>query len=146
MDDTEKLLRQRIVTLENQLAATAANLQAAVQEAWKTHAELTHRKEADRVAAMGDLAYTAAVGEAGERYHAQFAYAHPLPATWRWSELWDVMIAAKARAVEIEEACPVCDKGRLLPLRLHVCDGCGLEMATDADATANVQAIKELRP
>lgn len=39
-------------------------------------------------------AYTDAIGQAGEHYHQQFQHAHPLPARWRWSELWDRMNAA----------------------------------------------------
>lgn len=39
--------------------------------------------------------YASEMGEAANRYHASFRYAHPLPAQWRWSEVWEVMHAAK---------------------------------------------------
>jgi hypothetical protein len=35
--------------------------------------------------------YTLAVAAAAEAYYAQFASAHPLPAQWRWPELWHAM-------------------------------------------------------
>jgi hypothetical protein len=35
--------------------------------------------------------YTNAIGEAGAQYHKRFESAHPLPALWRWPELWDAM-------------------------------------------------------
>lgn len=41
--------------------------------------------------------YTSAMGEAAERYHKSFKFAHPLPAQWRWHELWDTMLAASRR-------------------------------------------------
>ena len=38
--------------------------------------------------------YSLAVGQAAEDYLSRFPYAHPLPAQWRWGELFDVMVAA----------------------------------------------------
>lgn len=50
-------------------------------------------------APMAVQPYTSAIGVAGHRYMAQFKYAYPLPATFRWQELWDAMCDA-ARAQE----------------------------------------------
>ncbi len=57
--------------------------------------------------------YTKAIGDAGEAYMAQFKYAHPLPAQFRWSDLWDAMqraalLAAPAAGTGQE---PVADTG-----------------------------------
>ncbi|RUF51811.1 hypothetical protein IPC1130_31450 [Pseudomonas aeruginosa] len=38
--------------------------------------------------------YTLEMGEAGAQYHAKFKHAHPLPAQWRWHEVWEAMTAA----------------------------------------------------
>lgn len=43
-------------------------------------------------------AYTDAIGLAGQEYHARFQHAHPLPAMWRWQELWEAMSGAVAPA------------------------------------------------
>lgn len=40
--------------------------------------------------------YTEAIGAAGERYMERFPYAHPLPAQFRWRDLWDALRAAAA--------------------------------------------------
>lgn len=47
---------------------------------------------------VGVPKYTEAVGQAGEDYRARFPYAHPLPAQWRWAELFDLMLAATPSA------------------------------------------------
>lgn len=39
--------------------------------------------------------YTSEMGAAANLYHSTFNRAHPLPAQWRWSEVWEVMKAAK---------------------------------------------------
>jgi len=38
--------------------------------------------------------YTQEMGDAANRYHDSFKYAHPLPAQWRWSELFNAMLDA----------------------------------------------------
>ena len=48
-----------------------------------------------------NIDYTAKIGDAGERYHSQFKFAHPLPVQWRWSELWQVMNEAAAEGEDI---------------------------------------------
>jgi hypothetical protein len=53
------------------------------------------------------IEYTEAIGRAGGLYHAKFRQAHPLPATWRWQELWEAMLAAgptppKSASVPVE--------------------------------------------
>lgn len=45
-------------------------------------------------AAPQSPSYTSEMGEAANAYHAQFRYAHPLPAQWRWSEVFEEMIQA----------------------------------------------------
>ncbi len=39
--------------------------------------------------------YTSAMGEAAEDYHKSFKFAHPLPAQWRWHEVWSRMQQAQ---------------------------------------------------
>jgi hypothetical protein len=51
--------------------------------------------DATRQAITGST-YTYAVGDAGQRYMARFEHAHPLPALFRWQELWDAMSSAAA--------------------------------------------------
>ena len=41
---------------------------------------------------------TDAMMRAGQAYHAKFQFARPLPALWRWSELWQAMTAAAPAA------------------------------------------------
>jgi hypothetical protein len=48
------------------------------------------------------MRYTDAIGQAGNDYHRQFQHAHPLPALWRWQELWERMCAAAG--VEVRDA------------------------------------------
>jgi hypothetical protein len=39
--------------------------------------------------------YTSEMGEAAEQYHKSFKNAHPLPAQWRWHELWSHMYSTR---------------------------------------------------
>lgn len=50
-----------------------------------------------------DFGYVAEMGDAAEKYHASFPLAHPLPARWRWQELWDRM-ASHVGAAAAQEA------------------------------------------
>lgn len=54
--------------------------------------EIAYAEEiARRLNAYRVRPYSDAVAAAAERYQAQFASAHPLPAQWSWSELWNAM-------------------------------------------------------
>jgi hypothetical protein len=57
-------------------------------------------------AAKVSEAYTDAIGLAGTEYHAQFPHAWPLPALWRWEELWNAMFAAARAAVSAVDKPP----------------------------------------
>lgn len=50
------------------------------------------------VAASAATRYTSEMGEAAEDYHKSFKFAHPLPAQWRWHEVW-------ARMQQAQQAC-----------------------------------------
>lgn len=81
-------------------------------------------------------AYTDAIGEAGEEYHRQFTHAHPLPAQWRWSELWCRMLAASPAAATQGDA-------RMLWLA-EVRDDFR-RMADEANRMLNAAALEELK-
>lgn len=44
------------------------------------------------------LPYTNGIGDAGEAYMQRFPYAHPLPAPFRWQELWEELVRAAMSA------------------------------------------------
>lgn len=54
------------------------------------------KEDGERAEPVAPLPYTDAIGRAGQEYHRQFEHAHPLPALWRWQELWDRMVAASS--------------------------------------------------
>lgn len=65
---------------------------------------LAQPAQGQSAAPAGVPEYCEAIGEAGNRYHERFKYAHPLPVTWRWEELWNVMLevaAPSAQAVDV---------------------------------------------
>ncbi|MGN6518684.1 MAG: hypothetical protein ACTHK2_04580 [Dokdonella sp.] len=72
--------------------------------------------------------YTHAMGEAAQRYHESFKFAHPLPVTWRWEELWNAMVAAAGCAY------PECDGDA--PTDGGCCKAAPLQPAQEVEARA----------
>ncbi|MEY2152254.1 hypothetical protein AB7849_15220 [Rhodanobacter sp. 115] len=78
--------------------------------------------------------YTSEMGAAANLYHASFSRAHPLPAQWRWSEVWKVMKAAESivRATQThvlyekgDKDAPDSIKDRNGDITLGLCKVCG---------------------
>jgi hypothetical protein len=91
--------------------------------------------------------YTAAMGDAAEAYFSQFKNAHPLPAQFRWSEVYDAMrsLAAPPAQTALTDAARDAARYRLMRRGQHwsVIDGIGdtlrgekLDAAIDAALTA----------
>jgi hypothetical protein len=80
--DPEVIIRPPSAEKRDAIVAAGERLRAAITGANGT------------APAAGASAYTDAIGQAGEDYLKQFPHAHPLPAQWRWSDLWDRMNAA----------------------------------------------------
>jgi hypothetical protein len=81
---------------------------------------------------LARAAYTHAMGEAASKYYARFVYAHPLPAQFRWSEVYDAMIHASgdapATAAHAEASLTSDDVERQYSDGVHI--GSGLPRAT----------------
>jgi hypothetical protein len=87
-------------------------------------------------------AYTDAIGQAGEDYHRQFAHAHPLPALWRWSELWDRMCAAAPQG----EQQALSDERILHIWDAHVGEPTATRPFTDADKLHFARVVLSAAP
>jgi len=101
------------------------------------NAELQQAYETGYRHALSPGAYQASMGEAAQKYFETFKHAHPLPAQFRWSDVYDAMtratVAPDAAAPSDEPLpCDFCDAKTMDPWHtsdatrrhLHQCDAC----------------------
>lgn len=100
--------------------------------------------------ARGSSGYTSAMGEAAEKYHGSFKYAHPLPAQWRWEDVWAAMsrAAAPVEAVNYAKlygmACEAADHAGF-HFKLDECKGVLNLLPKDRTPVAAAPAVDALK-
>jgi len=93
--ESDEVLRLHIEMAGLRQQLDRANNRADNAVALSNHLQDKLTAQSGQRAGVGGLPqYTWEMGEAANRYHAQFKMAHPLPAQWRWHELWGTMLAA----------------------------------------------------
>jgi hypothetical protein len=114
----------------------------------RTLQDVLARRAESSVAAWDERAlpmYVDAIGKAGEQYHAEFNHAHPLPATWRWSELWNRMARATLASPAVSQMDGAAEQPSHETIVREgsnlVCTSCGTTAATTASAGTLDQQI-----